>query len=496
MNGGLLVVGATSGAGKSTVATGLCRALARRGLPVVPFKAWNMSNHSAVSADGGEVARSQAMQAQAAGVELRTDMNPVLVKPGAGGQSHLVVLGRERSPDEEAASGDLDQRQAVVLDALTRLRAGGDLVIAEGAGGAAEINLLDRDLANLPLARAAGLPAIVVVDTDRGGAFASAFGTIELVPPALRSTIAGVVFNRFRGDPAVLQPGCRELERRTGVPVLGVLPHLGPRRLLGLEDGLDLESPAPGPPSRSPRPVRVAAVRLPHLANPSDLDPFLIEPDVTLRWVTDPSELNHADLVVLPGSRATVADLEWMRTSGMADAVADVDRLGQATIVGLCAGYQMLGRHIDDPVEAGLPPLDGLGHLPVSTTFSRPKVVRRSAGTWDRKPVAGYQIRFGRPETDGPPLLDLDGGPEGLRVNRILGTSLHGLFDADAGRARLLAEIADDRDRRYTPPSTTLAEAMQHQHDQLADWLEGHLDLDRLIDLTTTAAPKNDLPGW
>jgi adenosylcobyric acid synthase len=504
-HGALLVVGATSGAGKSTVTAGLCRWFARTGATVAPFKAQNMSNHSAVSVDGGEVGRAQAMQAAAAGVDVESAMNPVLLKPSSATGSHVVVLGREVGTTDAAGWGArTDELRPVVLDALTSLRRRFDVVVAEGAGGAAEINLLDRDLVNLPLARAAGMPAVLVVDIERGGAFAAAHGTIDLVPPDLARCIGGIVLNRFRGDPALLGDGLADLEVRTGVPVLGVLPHLGPGALLGTEDSLDVGN-AHDPDRRgSVDPVRVAAVHLPHLANPSDLDPLVAEPDVVVRWVTHPGELADADLVVVPGSRATVDDLAWLRRTGLAAALVAAAERG-TDVLGICAGQQILGSRITDDVESGAGAVDGLGLLDVVTVFEQAKVVRRRTGrTIAGVDVTGYQIHLGRAHgTD--PWLALDpvetGGPvehEGSRSGDgcVRGTSLHGLFDADGVRAAILSVVADRRGRTFAAHPTAFADRLEAQHDLLADWIDEHLDTGAVRDLAAVAAAPGSEPGW
>lgn len=500
-SGALLVAGASSGAGKSTVAAGLCRWFARTGASVAPFKAQNMSNHSAVAVDGGEVGRAQAMQAAAAGVDLETAMNPILLKPSSATGSHVVVLGREVGTTDAAGwGGRAAELRGVVLDAFRSLRERFDVVVAEGAGGAAEINLLDRDVVNLPLARAAGVPALLVVDIERGGAFAAAHGTVDLLPDDLRRCIGGIVLNRFRGDPALLGTGLTDLEARTGVPVLGVLPHLGPAPLLGTEDSLDVGHP-PQDGGGSADPVRVVAVRLPHLANPSDLDPLLGEPDVALRWASRPGDLADADLIVVPGSRATVADLDWLRRSGLADALTAA-AARDADVLGICAGQQVLGRHILDDVESGAGPVAGLGLLDVDTTFHPQKVVRRRTGrTVDGRPVAGYQIHLGRVR-GGTPWLALDpvdGGapePEGAVVGRVRGTSLHGILDADELRAELLADVAERRGRTFRPDPVPFAARLDAQHDRLADWLDAHLDTGALGDLLARAAAPSVAPGW
>lgn len=501
----MLVVGAASGAGKSTVAAGLCRWFARTGSSVAPFKAQNMSNHSAVAVDGGEVGRAQAMQAAAAGIDVEAAMNPILLKPSSSTGSHVIVLGREVDRTDAAGWGERARAlRPVVLDALTSLRRRFDVVVGEGAGGAAEINLLDRDLVNLPLARAAGIPAILVVDIERGGAFAAAHGTVDLLPAELAATIGGVVLNRFRGDPALLGDGLADLARRTGVPVLGVLPHLGPQALLGTEDSLDVGAVVAADRAGSVDPVRVAALRLPHLANPSDLDPLVAEPDVVVRWVTRPGELADADLVVVPGSRATVADLAWLRRTGIADAI-HAARAGGTDIVGICAGQQVLGRRIADEVESDAGTVEGLGLLDAETTFEPEKVVRRRTGrTLDGHAVAGYQIHLGR-VGGGSPWLELDGcapddptEAEGSRSadGRVRGTSLHGLFDADGVRAAILSDVADRRGRTFVPHPTAFADRLEAQHDRLADWVGAHLDTAALVDLASSAVRPGEEPGW
>ena len=487
MKGALLVVGTTSGAGKSTVVAGLCRLLVREGGHVAPFKAQNMSNHAAVTPDGGEIGRAQAMQAAAAKVTPDRRMNPILLKPTAGMRSHVIVMGDEVSTTDAIGYGPRAQQlKPVVLDALTSLRGDCEMVVAEGAGGAAEINLLDRDLVNLPLARAAGIPAVLVVDIDRGGAFASAHGTIDLLPPELAATVHGIVINQFRGDASLLADGIAELEARHGVPVLGVLPYLDPPPLLGLEDSLDVP-PATAGVNWAADPIRAVAVRMPHLANPSDLDPLVVEPAVDVRWSTSPAEIADADLVVLPGSRSTVADLEWLRAAGIADALARTE----ATVVGICAGFQMMGQTIDDEIESGRGRVDGLGLLDTSTTFAEPKVVRIVGGPG----VLGYEIRFGRPGLGAEPWLQLADGPEGAVQGRRFGTSVHGVFDGDGLRRAFLTDLAADRGRRYEP-GPMFVEVLEQHHDRLADWIASHLDVEQILAIAATASDPSEPPGW
>ncbi|WP_237141334.1 cobyric acid synthase [Serinicoccus hydrothermalis] len=516
----MLVAGAGSGAGKSTITAGLCRALARRGVDVAPFKAQNMSNHAAVTPDGGEIGRAQAMQALAARVETDRRLGPVLLKP-SGGRSHVVVLGEEVGVDDAVGYGDRARAlRPVVLDALTSLRGEHEVVVAEGAGGAAEPNLLDRDVVNLPLAAAAGMPAVLVVDIDRGGAFAAAYGTWALLPEPLQACLRGVVLNGMRGDVSLLGPAVRDLEARTGIPVLGVLPHLGDHLMLGVEDSLDLRAPGRpglgmGAGEKPDRPVRIGVVALPHLANPSDLDPLVLEPSVELRWVTRPGELHDLDLVVLPGTRATVADLRWLRGRGLADAVvrAAEDPAGPH-VLGICGGYQMLGVEIeDDGVEhtpdpdrtssLAAPGVRGLGLLPVSTRFARPKVVRRVTGrvAGGSSAVSGYQIHLGRVSAleDAAPWLSLHGtGDEGCLSadRRVRGTTVHGVLDEDDLRHAFLGAVAAVRRRSFRPSPVPYARALEDHLDHLADWVEAHLDVDAVLDLAHTAAAPEEAPGW
>jgi adenosylcobyric acid synthase len=321
VKGGLLVCGTTSDAGKSFVVAGLCRLLARQGVKVAPFKAQNMALNAAVTADGSEIGHAQWIQALAAGVEPEAAMNPILLKPTSDRSSQVVVLGR---PTGVLTASEYHEAKRsllpVVLDALAGLRDRFDVVLCEGAGSPAEINLLDGDLVNLPLARAAGLPAVVVGDIDRGGVFASLYGTVALLPDDLRATVRGFVVNRLRGDPALLGDACAELERRCGVPTLGVLPHLGVVDIDN-EDSLALDRPPPPVPGHGSDVVDVAALRWPRVANAGDLDPLRLEPGVQVRWVRSVAELGRPDLVVLPGSKNTRGDLDWFRGTGLAVAV-------------------------------------------------------------------------------------------------------------------------------------------------------------------------------
>ncbi len=491
--GGLVVCGTTSDAGKSWIVAGLCRLLARRGVSVAPFKAQNMSLNAAVTLDGAEIGHAQWVQALAAGIEPEAAMNPVLLKPTGDRASQVVVLGQARgvysAAEYDAWAHDL---RGVVLDALAGLRRRFDVVVCEGAGGAAEINLLDRDLANLPLAAAAGLPAVVVGDIDRGGVFASLYGTVALLPEHLRRCVAGFVINRFRGDPALLFDGCADLERRCGVPTLGVVPTVDGTDI-DAEDSLALDGWGTSPISESA--LDVAVVRFPRIANFGDLDPLRLQPGVAVRWVRTAAELGRPHLVVLPGSKATRADLAWFRACGLANAVST----SGVPVVAICAGLQMAGGSIDDPLGAEGPAGSavGLGWLPLTTTFEAAKILDRPSGKAVAEPglgeaITGYRIHHGRARADDgvePWLVAEDGTPLGWSRGRVLGTSLHALFENDGLRAAVLRWAAEQAGvPAPAGPEVSFPAARQARLDRIADTLEAHLDLERVFALIDQSA--------
>ena len=480
-----MICGTASDVGKSHIVTGLCRLLARRGVRVAPFKAQNMSLNSWVTAGGHEIGRAQGVQALAAGIEPEVAMNPILLKPTGDRVSQVVVMGRPRAHlDALAYHAEKPGLRAVVADALADLRSRFDVVVAEGAGGCAEINLLAHDLVNLPLARSAGMPALVVGDIDRGGVFAALYGSLGLLPAELRAVVRGFVVNKFRGDPALLGDVTEELQRRCGVATLGVLPWI-PDVALDAEDSLGLDGPRPrawGAPTADC--LDVAVIRLPHLANITDFDALSLEPGVEVRLVERVSALGRPDLVVLPGTKATVADLAWLRASGLDRAVLATDCL----VLGICGGQQMMGRIIVDDVESGVGRVEGLGWLDVTTTFAANKVTRRRRGRAWGKEVTGYEIHHGQ-VTRGRAVrawIDLDDAhgaqAEGAADTggRFLGTGLHGLFEADGFRGAVLSEVGRRAGRPFSPAGVSFAAARESQFDRLADLLDAHLDLDAL----------------
>ncbi|WP_067698921.1 cobyric acid synthase [Nocardia jejuensis] len=501
VKGALLIAGTTSDAGKSVVVAGLCRMLARRGVKVAPFKAQNMSNNSVVTLDGGEIGRAQALQARACGLEPSVRFNPILLKPGSDRRSQLVVRGK--AVDTVGAKDYFKHRQqlrGVVAEELASLRAEFDVVICEGAGSPAEINLRATDLANMGLARAADLPVLIVGDIDRGGVLAHLFGTVAILEPEDQQLISGFLVNKFRGDVDLLKPGLDQLYDLTGRPTLGVIPF-APDLWIDAEDSLGTVADAP---VGRPRPplggqwLSVAAVRLPRISNSTDVEALACEPGLSVRWVEEPSRLAGADLVVLPGSKSTVGDLEWLRRTGIADALIARAAAG-GPILGICGGYQMLARTIEDRVESGAGTVAGLGLLDLEIEFDDPKILRRAAGhTYAPDapssgiPVHGYEIHHGRVRAAGDrPWLELDGAPEGSVRGAIWGTHLHGALESDEFRRAWLREVAAAAGHPgfVVAEDVSVARVRDAQLDLLADLMAEHLDIPALERLITEGAP-------
>ncbi|MDR1214267.1 MAG: cobyric acid synthase [Propionibacteriaceae bacterium] len=472
---GLLVAGATSDAGKSVITTGLCRLLARRGVKVAPFKAQNMSNNSMVVLDQagrpGEIGRAQWIQALAAQVEPEVAMNPVLLKPGGDSTSHLVLLGR---PAGRVGSRDFlggrEELARIAFAAFDDLAARHDVVIAEGAGSPTEINLRPGDFVNLGLARHADLPVLVVGDIDRGGLYAALFGTVALLEEADQRLMAAFLINQFRGDQSLLEPANQAIARVTGRPVLGVVPWR-PEIWLDSEDGLDLA----GRRSQRDDPVRVAVIRLPRVSNFTDVDALGLEPDVDVSFVSQARDLSDAELVVLPGTRATLDDLAWLRARGLERPILAHAQAGRP-LLGICGGCQMLGRRIADPAGTEGTPgrvAAGLGLLDLSTEFGPDKVLRL------HRP--GYEIHHGRVSL-GP---EAQPWPGGARSGAVLGTMRHGELESDQARTELLALARPGR-----PASgVSFAAAREARLELLADLIERHCEVDRLLDLIEHGPP-------
>jgi adenosylcobyric acid synthase len=485
VSGSLLVAGTSSDAGKSLVVAGLCRLLTRRGVRVAPFKAQNMSNNSVVTVEGGEIGRAQAIQARAAGLEPSVRFNPILLKPGSDRTSQLVIRGQVAGSVAAASYVDAQHRHRlsrIVLDELCCLRDEFDAVICEGAGSPAEINLRATDLANMGLARAAGLPVLLVGDIDRGGLLAHLFGTVAVLEPKDQALIAGFIVNKFRGDPTLLEPGLRQLQSMTGRPTYGVLPFRDDL-WLDAEDALSVVADrvvgTPSPP-RGEDWLRVAAIRLPRISNSTDIEALACEPGVLVRWVTKPADLADADLVVIPGTKATVADLSWLRERGLADGIVEHARAGRP-VLGICGGFQMLCRRIADTVESGAGHVTGLGLLDTDIVFESGKVLRR----WT-VPLTGYEIHHGRLSRSADACwFDVDDEAQGVRRGAVYGTHWHGLLDNDEFRRAWLAGVADAAGRTGFEVSgdVNVVGRRDAQLDLLADLLAEHLDVEAVTAL-------------
>ena len=477
-----MIQGTGSDVGKSLLVAGLARALTLRGLRVRPFKPQNMSNNAAVTPDGGEIGRAQALQALAAGVAPSVHMNPVLLKPQGGMGAQVVVRGRVVGSAAAAEYQSWKPRLLPdVLDSFARLRAEADVVLVEGAGSAAEVNLRANDIANMGFARAADVPVVIVGDIDRGGVIAALVGTHAVLDPADAAMVRGFVVNRFRGDPALFEEGMRIIAARTGWRALGLVPHLPGAARLPAEDALALDTPLPRRPGAR---LRIAVPVLPRIANFDDLDPLVAEPAVEVIRVRPGEAIpGDAHLVILPGSKATLADLAALRDAGFdVDLRAHVRRGGH--VLGLCGGYQMLGRGVADPDGIEGPPgeAEGLGLLDVRTVLTGDKRLVAVTGTsFDGAPLEGYEMHLG--VTTGPdaarPFAQLGDAPDGARSpsGQVVGTYVHGLFSGTAQRAAWLARFAAGA------PRGDHAAAVEAALDALAAHLETHLDVPALLSL-------------
>ena len=471
----LMIQGTTSDAGKSTLVTGLCRVLTRRGVRVAPFKPQNMALNSAVTADGGEIGRAQAVQAQACGLEPHTDMNPVLLKPNTDTGAQVIIHGHAiASMDARAYHDYKTVAFQAVMDSYTRLSRQYDMIVVEGAGSPAEINLRDKDIANMGFAEAVDCPVLLIADIDRGGVFAHLVGTLELLSESEQARVAGFVINRFRGDAGLLMPGIEWLQARTRKPVLGILPYLH-----GLH--LEAEDALPRAPSAvaSSEALRVIVPALPRISNHTDFDPLRLHPRVDLQYVGPGQDIPGADLIILPGSKSVRADLAWLRAHGWEQALQRHLRYG-GKLMGLCGGFQMLGQHIHDPLglEGAAGTSTGLQLLDMDTVLERNKQLHRVSGvlTLENAPATGYEIHHG--VTHGPalcrPLIALPDRNDGAISGdgQVLGTYLHGLFDSPSACAALLRWAGLPAGQSFDYPLLR-----EQGIDRLANAVEKHLDM-------------------
>lgn len=506
----LMVQGTSSHAGKTTLVAALCRLFARAGYRVAPFKAQNMSNNAAVTASGEEVGRAQAMQAMAAGTAITVDMNPILLKPQSDQSSQVVVLGRARyTRNAREYYACRDELWPVVTGALDRLRSAYDIVVIEGAGSPAEINLAQFDIVNMRVALYSNAPVLLIGDIERGGVFASLFGTVALLTDEERARIKGFIINKFRGDASLLPPGFDALLERTGIPTLGVLPYLD-LRTIPAEDALDWTRVSRAHANAA---IEIAVVRLPRIANLDEFQPLANEPGVRVRFVGSIDEVEKPDLLIIPGTKATMADLAWLRDRGLAQRIVELRHDG-IPIMGICGGFQMLGRRLVDPTGVeSLGSVDGLGLLPTSTTFEANKVTRRVVAhplartfLWDISDDArrrdqeldAYEIHLGRMSFESPDAdcrgvfeIDVDGmrhedgamSDDGL----VIGTYLHGLFENTSIRRCLIRELA--KRKSVSIPEFAAAESIDAALDRLSDEVCRSLDMPTIFSLLDLPTP-------
>ena len=491
-----MIQGTASSVGKSILVSALCRILRQDGWKVAPFKAQNMSLNSYVTPDGGEIGRAQAVQAEAAGIEPSVEMNPVLLKPEADNCSQIIVRGK---PLRKVAAADYPALQAglwaAITESLDTLRARFDVVVIEGAGSPAEVNLKERDLVNMRVAIYGEAPVLLVADIDRGGIFAFLVGTLELLEPAEKASIKAFIVNKFRGDISLLQPGLDWLEKRTGVPVAGVVPYYHDIHIAE-EDSVSLEKRR-AMKNREDYDLDIAVIALPHISNFDDFDPFERDPGVRLRYVEADDILGEPNLIILPGTKSTVADLYYLKEKGRDKEIVDRAQAG-TPIIGICGGYQMLGKEIIDPghVESSVQQAQGLGLLPVTTTFFPTKSTHQVRGHVVSGvgllqgsmglSISGYEIHMAQTNGNGMiapfcinersrnPCRDLDGclSSDGY----VMGTYLHGLFHNDALRRSLLTELAKKKGVPFSP--TGRVQSKEDQYDRLASLVRGSLDME------------------
>ncbi len=473
----IMLQGTGSDVGKSLLAAGLCRAFVKRGLTVRPFKSQNMSNNAAVTPDGGEIGRAQALQARACGIALNVHMNPVLLKPQSDIGAQLVVQGKVRGNYNARAFQPVKKElMSDVLASFEIMKAEADIVVVEGAGSAAEVNLRENDIANMGFAIAAQVPVILVADIDRGGVIASLVGTHALLPDDERALLKGYIINKFRGDVSLFDEGLTAITDKTGLASFGILPHLAAAARLPQEDAMSLENRER---LAGDGPIKIAVPRLAHIANFDDFDPLIAEADVSLDIIPAGEALpGDADLIILPGSKTTIADLEDFRRQGWdVDLAAHIRRGG--AVLGICAGYQMLGQTISDPdgVEGNAGAIDGLGHLSHNTVLAGDKTLTEVTGEAcdGMGPVSGYEMHIGTSSSASEaPFFTLGGNSHGaVSTNgRIMGCYVHGLFSSDAFRHNFLNRL------KSRSASAVAYEAhVDAALDELAAAIEEHLDV-------------------
>jgi adenosylcobyric acid synthase len=491
---GIMIQGTASDVGKSFIATALCRLLSNEGLRVAPFKSQNMSNNSYATADGREIGRAQGIQAEAARTEASVWMNPILLKPKSDMSSEVVLLGKavRTYSGRSYRENFYEKGLAVIKESLKKLEADFDVIVAEGAGSPVEINLKDRELVNMKVADLADIPVILAADIDRGGVFASIIGTLELLTREERERVKGLIINKFRGDPDLFADGISWLEERTGIPVLGVLPHLENHMIDG-EDSLSLEGSFY---KKAGGRIDIAVIRLPYISNYSDIEPFLCEEDVSVRWVKDAAEFGEPDAVIIPGTKSTIHDLQFLKSSGLERSIACFAGEG-GRIAGICGGYQMLGEQLYDPegTDSGTVGFKekGLGLIAADTTFFSEKITVQAKGSYmpsagfGSGSVEGYEIHLGQTAKKGEDagrglFLMEDGREEGYSGGKIIGTYLHHVFHNDTFRNRWLGSIRKEKSLPQKEP-VRIGDMKDERFENLANEAKQHLQWDKIKEI-------------
>ncbi|MFG6118032.1 cobyric acid synthase [Thalassobacillus sp. B23F22_16] len=489
----VMIQGTHSDAGKSILVTALCRIFTEDGWRTAPFKSQNMALNSYITVDGKEIGRAQGVQAEAAGITATTDMNPVLIKPNRDNDAQIVVHGKPVSNMKASAyrSEYYDTAKQIITEAYHRLAGKYDRIVIEGAGSPAEVNLNDRELVNMSVAKMADAPVILVGDIDKGGVFASLVGTLQLLPERERDRVIGVVINKFRGDKKLLDPGLEWFEAYTGKPVLGVIPHIHDLQIEA-EDSLSLSRYTRS--RNTDKPIDIAVIEYPKISNFTDIDPFLFEQDCHVRFVKEAGELKRPNVIIMPGSKNTIEDLIYVQDKRLDKAITLARELG-AIVVGICGGYQMLGNKVRDPyqVETNLEEVQGLNLLPIETTLSRHKKTVRSSGIvkWRAHniPVKGYEIHMGTTvaeDTVSNFITMDDGQTDGARNNNVIGTYFHGIFHNDIFRRDFLNSLRIKKGLEPLQSSTSVQHFQEQEFERLAAHVRKAIDIPKLYERLST----------
>jgi adenosylcobyric acid synthase len=488
----IMIQGTHSDAGKSVLAAAFCRIFAQDGYRTAPFKSQNMALNSYITWDGKEIGRAQGVQAEAAFIEATTDMNPILIKPTRDQEAQIVVHGKpyKQLSAKSYRSDFYEQGLSIIQQAYNRLSHSYERIVIEGAGSPAEINLNDREMVNMRVARMTNSPVILVGDIDKGGVFASLVGTLQLLSPEDRDRIVGVLINKFRGDITLLEPGLKWFEDYTGKPVLGVIPYLDGLNI-DAEDSVILDAYQQAASQHDEGELDIAVIRYPRISNFTDMDPFRVEPDCRLRWVSSPDKLGSPDLIILPGSKNTLEDMAFLRDSGLSHQILRRIEHNKASVIGICGGYQMMGESISDPhgVESSSGFIEGLALFPLQTELTQTKTTIRSRGTLTYQDqslaVEGYEIHMGLTSSSSQSytsLIKTDQGEDGCISNdaRYLGTYFHGIFHNDEFRKVLLNQIRLQKGFQPISERLSYQEVRNNAYDRLADTVREHIQLERI----------------